>query len=166
MRDFQLTESGDLMFTENSNTDNGLVISFHVSENKGFRLTFMVAESDFISPNNIDESLCISFDTVKLLNNKEIIVLDDEGGTNQAIKIRLATELGDIKNREGIGSKLSLVKHKNLYDSKNIQLVKEYVQSAISDIAPNASVAVTPHNMTYNIKITLENNVFNYTLKG
>lgn len=165
MKDFQLTKTGDLMFCESSLSGKGLNISFLVSSLPSLEVSFYVTESAAITADSSD-TMSITFDVIERNDGQEAMLLDNTGSLRQAIKIRLTTELGELSIRKTIGSRLSTVKHGQLFDDKNIQLVKQYAANAIHDILPGAVVDVSPSalSMSYIIKIVAKNETYSYEI--
>ena len=103
--------------------------------------------------------------------DKSIKTVSRSSFIQQAIKIRLYTELGTIRNSSDLGSDLYSVMHSNIPNDKLKVKIESLVKVAISDILPNAAVTVYFLNTDYlnyhdSIKIVIINDedVYYYTL--
>ena len=103
--------------------------------------------------------------------DKSIKTVSRSSFIQQAIKIRLYTELGTIRNSSDLGSDLYSVMHSNIPNDKLKVKIENLVKVAISDILPNATVTVYFLNTDYlnyhdSIKIVIINDedVYYYTL--
>ena len=103
--------------------------------------------------------------------DKSIKTVSRSSFIQQAIKIRLYTELGTIRNSSDLGSDLYSIMHSNIPNDKLKVKIENLVKVAISDILPNATVTVYFLNTDYlnyhdSIKIVIINDedVYYYTL--
>lgn len=147
MKDFYLTPRGDLSIS-NINTDyKKLEINFITSFSNALCLNFFI---DDIKQNNLSStSLSINFNIEKPNYNKEVRIVSGEECIEQAIKIRLATALGSVRENLDIGSTLEELVHE-LVDSKRIvNSLKNCIANAISDIIPNPIILVNKPKTKY-----------------
>jgi hypothetical protein len=140
--DLALTSNGDLVFEKNTAKPNPLKISFNVSNGEVMSLKFKIEDCPTIVGG--DNSIKISFDIKNPLRDKRVMILSDSAAKVQAIKIRLQSALGEIAERGTIGSKLELVKHRQLYEKSTSTDAVTFVKEAIADILPDAEVRVNP----------------------
>jgi phage baseplate assembly protein W len=142
MMDLALSATGDIMFMKKPYMTNRLKVSFVATKAKAMKVSFAVI--DTMPEQRSANGIKISFDVVRLQNDKEAILLYDENAKAQGIKIRLLTALGEINGKPNTGSKLELVKHKQLFDPKTKADIISIVKNALSDIMPNIDVRVAP----------------------
>ena len=150
----------DLFLTNNGD------ISFYTSDR---RTTNEIFEYNFhVAPTN---SLLFNFYTYIPKYNKVVRTINEDNYIQQAIKIRLDTELGSIRGYEDMGANLHTILHSNMKNSRLTKNISEMVKAAISDILPNCSVNVSILNTQYlnyhnSIKIVIINNekTYYYTL--
>lgn len=143
MIDLMLTKSGDLMFMSEVRKQNIINLSFYISEANAIKLDFYIDESLPLlsSPSQIK----IDFDlhsnsktyTSKIVTKKEC--------SRQACLFRLKTQLGELKARKTVGSKMEEVKHDYLFSDLVIAKARALAQEAIKDIYPNATVTAEPY---------------------
>lgn len=171
MYDLFLTKNGDLSFL----TTNSL------AKNETFTFNFHIARSDsllfnFGIDNNIESrpkpnQLTFNFYLYKPKYDKIARTVTDYNFINQAIKIRLNTELGSITGNETLGSTIFDLMHSSIPADRLRNQIKEIVIKAISDILPNATVDVQLLNTDYlnyhdSIRIVIVNNeeLYYYTI--
>ena len=90
---------------------------------------------------------------------------------NQAIKLRLNTELGTVRNNESLGSELYKLMHSNIPNNKLQIKLQSIVKQALKDIVPDAVIEIHFLNANYlnyhdGIRIVIINNedVYYYTI--
>ena len=169
--DLFLTNNGDISFyTSDRRTTNEIFeYNFHVAPTNSLLFNFSVENlnSNRIYPNQ----LLFNFYTYIPKYNKVVRTINEDNYIQQAIKIRLDTELGSIRGYEDMGANLHTILHSNMKNSRLTKNISEMVKAAISDILPNCSVNVSILNTQYlnyhnSIKIVIINNekTYYYTL--
>lgn len=147
MKDFYLTPRGDLAIS-NINTDNNkLEINFITSYSNALCLNFFIedVQSTKLNPS----SLRINFNIEKPSYDKEIKIISGDEYMQQAIKIRLNSALGSIRENLDIGSTLEELIHE-LVDNKNIiNSLKTAIAKAIYDIIPNPTIIISQPKSKY-----------------
>ena len=91
----------------------------------------------------------------RVVNNNEFI--------QQAIKLRLNSDIGNIRGNETMGADLFKFMHVNTQKSRLLTQISDQVKTAISDILPNCTVSAYIINSNYlnyhdSIKIVIVNN--------
>lgn len=144
--DFAVDRSGDLIFQEQDITSNSLKVSFAFSKTKATKIVFDFIECETTEPS--DHALKVSFDLVKKTANKTVSVHKDQEAIEQLLTLRLKTTLGELPLRKNFGSKLSLLKHKEINDN-NLKALEHYILDAVSDVISNPKVEAVPY-INYN----------------
>lgn len=144
--DFAVDSSGDLIFTEQDVLSNSLKVSFAFSKTKAMKIVFDFIECE--PSKHSDHALKISFDLVKKTANKSVAIHKDQDAIQQLLTLKLKTTLGELPLRKEFGSKLSLLKHKEINDN-NLKILEHYILEAISDIVTNPKVEAVPY-INYN----------------
>lgn len=143
MLDFKITDSGDLAFSDDIITEE-MTIRFVTAKHPSFLLRFWTT---FAEQNIKPEGFTISFDT-----NKKLFLTDKFASANkdteiaQAIRIRVRTELSELRNNLAIGSTLLLYKHKKIDEN-----LLDQIESAITNI-----VAEVTEEEGYSVKVVQE----------
>lgn len=140
--DFQIDKSGDIMFREQFKENSSLNISFYLSKTKAQKIMFDLI--DFKKNEPSEYALKISFDINKSLANKSVSIINEENALNQLIIIKLKTTLGELPYRKNFGSKISLMKHKEI-NATNLSQLEAYVRECLKDIIPNPVVEAKPY---------------------
>jgi len=167
--DFKISKTGDLIFKENDITSNKIKVSFILSKTNACKVCFDFNE--FYAPAVSNNALKIRFDLVKKTANKSITVLKEEEALAQLLSLKLKTTLGELPLRKAFGSKISLLKHKEINNS-NLKLLEEYITDCISDIVSEPTVEASAYidykngyNQTVKVKIYNKNkNILDYIL--
>lgn len=147
MKDFFLTPRGDLSIINATNTSHKLEINFITTYSNALCLNFFTEDTSSLKAPK--SGLTINFNTHILNHDKEIRVISGDDAMEQAIKIRLSSALGSIKENESIGSRLEEVVHK-LVDSPGLNnKVISIIQEAIADIIPDAEIHLGSINSKY-----------------
>lgn len=147
MKDFYLTPRGDLSIS-NINTDyKKLEINFVTSFSNALCLNYFVED---VKNNKVNPtSLSLNFDIKKPNYDKEIKIISGDECMEQAIKIRLVTALGSIKENEDIGSTLEELIHELIDNKSIINSLKICIANAISDIVPNPIISISKPKTKY-----------------
>lgn len=167
--DFKITKTGDLIFKENDITSNKIKVSFVLSKTNACKVCFDFNEFEAITPSK--NALKIQFDLVEKTANKSITVLKEEDALAQLMLLKLKTTIGELPLRETFGSKISLLRHKDINDS-NLKLLEDYISECISDIVSQPTVKATAYidysngyNQTVIVRIYDKNkNILSYIL--
>lgn len=139
MRDLLLTDNGDITFEDVQLYKNSFELNFITSKSNALTLNFHIEN---LLDNNISDGLTINFGVYIPTNNKTIRIVEDSEYIEQAIKIRLKTPLGTLKNNTLIGSKLDNHKHRYIDDKSLVSDIKSCVKTAIEDILPDAIIEI------------------------
>lgn len=147
MKDFYLTPRGDLSVS-NINTDhNRLEVNFITSYSNALYINFFL--DDIKQQTLTPTSLKINFEINKPSYNKNIKVISGDEYIQQAIKIRLKSALGSIRENTDIGSTLEESMHKLIDDKTLVGTLKTSIANAISDIIPNPTIMITQPKTKY-----------------
>lgn len=147
MKDFYLTPRGDLSISNITTDYNKLEINFITSFSNALCLNFFIEDTK----NNkfSSSSLKINFNIEKPNYDKEVKIISGDECIQQAIKIRLKSALGSIRENLEIGSSLEEIMHE-LVDNKNvINSLKKSIANAISDIIPNPTIIISQPKSKY-----------------
>lgn len=141
MIDFAISPSGDLIFEEAEEAKR-FKLSFRLAKSRGLNVKFSTEKQKRFAS---DAPLKITFNTGEIFkrHHRAKLVLEQEHKL-QMLKIALQTERGELEARSNIGSRLSVVKHGNLYDENNLRQIEEYVKEAISGILSSPEVVAKP----------------------
>lgn len=168
MYDLLLTDKGDIVFDEIENTKKLLEIDFVVSTSKVLNLDFY---TENLEDKKYEKGLMIEFYIAKRLHNKKDKGVTDNAYKEQQIRIRLNTVLGTLEGNENIGSRLQLLKHKLVDDSRVEADLRKYITEAISDIVADPIIEIKQSetaylNYTNNLEVTIidSENKYKYTL--
>ena len=162
--DLLLTNSGDLSFINSYSKykEERFQYNFHVAPTNSLLFNFDVLNNnDFkIKSGNYFN---FNFFTYTPQFDKINRVVKDTEYIQQAIKIRLDTELGTVKGEESLGSTLYAVLHSNLQKSKILSEICKIVKAAISDILYDVEIEAYFVDSDYlnfhdTIKIVITNN--------
>lgn len=147
MKDFYLTPRGDLAISNIDTDSNKLEISFITSYSNALCLNFFIED---VQPNKLSSSsLKINFDIKKPAYDKEIKIISGDEYMQQAIKIRLNSALGSIRENLDIGSTLEEVIHELIDNQKTISSLKASIASAIYDLIPNPTIIINQSKSKY-----------------
>ena len=158
MKDLFLTPRGDLSIENIIDSKERLEINFITSKSNALRLNFFV--EDTFSKNLPANSLAINFKIDIPKEDKEFRIISGSLAMEQAIKMRLLTSLGSLRENTDIGSTLETVIHSFIdKDSTLIQLEK-IIKNAISDLIPNPTITISKPNTKYldysdSLKVTI-----------
>jgi phage baseplate assembly protein W len=142
MFDFAITQTGDLIFTESNYIKKPFKIRFAITKAKVLRVKFDL--SDCYDEPQVQNGIKVTFNIENVRKDKKAALVFDEQAKTQAIKMRLATALGEVVDRESIGSTLEMYKHKPLFEKSTINGITAAVIDAIKDIVSNVQVKVMP----------------------
>lgn len=148
MIDFKLDHLGDLSFAENAKEYPKFRIDFGVSE--GFsrlRIDFHT-KSVPLKNNGLKINFVVSEDEIK--HGKTFVpCVRNDNEKAQSIAIRLKTELDELAQYYGsFGSELVRIRHEDLKNTGNHEIVKSYVAEAISDIIPSDGMEISVKRKT------------------
>lgn len=168
--DFEISKSGDLIFKNNDIISNSLRVCFSLSKTKAMKVTFDLTEFESIEPSN--NSMKISFNMTRKTANKSASIVKEKSALSQLLTLKLKTTLGELPYRPEFGSKISLLKHKEINED-NLKTLENYIRSCISDIVLNPTVSASAYidynngyNQTVIIKIYDSNKkVLDYILE-
>lgn len=142
MTDLMLTKTGDLMFVSEVRAQNFIRLSFCISDTNACKLDFFIEDSQPIKQSPTQIKLNFELDDKKKTYTSKVVNKKDF--SKQACMFRLKTQLGELKTRKSIGSKLEEVKHKFLFSDDTKARVEAIAKEAIKDIYPNAIVTAEP----------------------
>ena len=140
--DFRIDKSGDIIFKEQHKDNCSLKISFYLSKTKAQKVVFDLSDFEKAKPSKY--ALKVSFDINKSLANKSVNIINDENALNQLLTLKLKTTLGELPLRKNFGSKISLMRHKEI-NAGNLSQLEAYVRECLSDIIPNPIVEAKPY---------------------
>lgn len=168
--DFKVSKTGDLIFKENDITSNKVKVSFVLSKTSTCKICFDFNECEQAKPSN--NALKIQFNLVEKTANKSVLMLNQEDALGQLLFLKLKTTIGELPQRQEFGSKISLMRHKDINNS-NLKQLEDYITECISDIVSDPTVKATSHidysngyNQTVKIRIYNKNkNILNYILE-
>ncbi len=128
-----------------------------------FGQTITVTKIGGIQPIEFSPGFNYNFYAYTLQNDKINRVVTDKAYIQQAIKIRLNTELNSIRGNEDVGADLYQFLHTNTQASRLLINISDKVKAAIADILPNCTVTAYIINSDYlnyhdSIKIVIVNN--------
>ena len=160
--DLYLTDNGDITITSsNRNYDAEFEYNFHIAPTDSLLFNFNIENIQKTQRrmNQLDYSFYIYVPKY----DKIAVVVKDKEYIQQAIKIRLNTELNTVKRNEDLGTDIFSMLHK---DPTNLKLQKQLenkVRIAISDILTDFSVSVQVMQSNYldyhdNVRIVITNN--------
>lgn len=167
MKDFMLSNSGDIMFATSEELAPEFQLDFFISDNSTLFMDFYV--ENLKKPKYLDgltPGLIYNFNITKIENDKEIVYnLDEEEYLYQQLKIRISSVLGTIYGNEDVGSKIELYKHKNIDD--NLNYILSSVREAITDIMPEAKLNIRKIGGGYytysdSVEITISNKEYKF----
>lgn len=163
MKDFLLTEKGDLVF-RHKNSLASMEISYTTNQHPGFCLQFKTINENEIQPRS---RFHLMFKTAASPVKSGAVLVDGLDALTQNIKIRLASQRGEIRDRLNVGSEVHLLKHAPVTDPSLIGRIQKEIEQALQDIVPGISVKVTREKMHgYNLKYSgYVANIFQYGQK-
>lgn len=167
--DFEINSSGDLIFREQSVENTSLKVTFALSKTNATKIVFDFNEFNAAIPSR--HALKVNFELIKKTANKSVNIIKDKEAMSQLLTLKLKSSLGELPNRPTFGSKLSLLKHKEI-NKNNLIILESYVKECISDIIINPVVEAKPfidYNNGYNQTVVLKiysnnNNILNYVV--
>lgn len=142
MTDLMLTKTGDLMFVSEVRAQNFVKLSFCISDTNACKLDFFIEDSNPIKPSHSQVKISFELNDKKKTYTSKVVTKKDF--SKQACMFRLKTQLGELKARKGIGSKLEQVRHNFLFSDDTKVRVEAIAKEAIKDIYPNATVTAEP----------------------
>lgn len=140
--DFQLDRSGDLLFIQQDKQNSSIKLSFTLSQTNATKISFDLSNFKKIEPS--ENALKISLDIEKNIANKAVSIINEDEAKKQLLILKLNTTLGELPLRKDFGSKISLMKHKEI-NPTNLSALESYVAESISDIIPNPIVNASPY---------------------
>lgn len=167
--DFKITKTGDIVFKENDITSNKIKVSFVLSKTNACKVCFDFNEFEATTPSK--NALKVQFNLVEKTANKSTTVLKAEDALAQLMLLKLKTTVGELPLRENFGSKISLLRHKDINDS-NLKLLEDYITDCISDIVSQPTVKASAYidytngyNQTVIVRIyDKDKNILSYIL--
>lgn len=159
--DLYLTDNGDLTVTSsNRNSDVEFEYNFHVAPTDSLLFNFNIENSFKLQrkENQLDYNFYIY--TPKY--DKIAIAITDKEYIEQAIKIRLNTELNTIRKNEDLGTNIFTLLHNDPTNTKIKKQLENKVREAISDLFSEFSVSVQVMQSNYldyhdNVRIVITN---------
>lgn len=169
LADFKISKTGDLIFQSNDIENNKIKVSFVLSNTNACKVYFDFNEFSTVEPS--PHALKVQFNLVEKTANKSIILLKEDEARQQLLLLKLKTTLGELPLRSDFGSKISLMRHKEI-NSTNLRKLEEHIKEAISDIVSEPTVTATAYidysngyNQTVQVRIFDNNkNVLSYIL--
>lgn len=147
MKDFYLTPRGDLSIN-NINTDyKKLEINFVTSFSNALCLNFFMEDTK--KNMSTPTSLSINFNVEKPVYDKEIKIISGDEAMEQAIKIRLSSALGSIRENLDIGSTMEEIIHELIDNKSIVNSLKKCIENAISDIIPSPIIYIEKPKTRY-----------------
>ena len=139
--DFEITKTGDLAIVEKETADT-FQVRFRIGD-PGLQVSFFLLPGASEAPSG---SFGLSFSTANkgVLTGVSAAVIENDDELVQRIWIALATELGDLRNRADVGSKISLVRHKPLFSQTVLDELQLVAQNAISSLVSDATIVARP----------------------
>ncbi len=160
MIDIALNDNGDIMFEEDYEQEEFLVLNFILSKSSSLQLNFYVdnTNDDEIDGEILQLNVLINIPKY----NKKAILFSDEEYNEQAIKLRINTSIKDVLENGDMGSKIESYKHKMLSEKNLFERIEGEIKRCLNDIIPNADVKVEKHKTYYRefynaLKITVIN---------
>ena len=156
--DFLLNERGDISFeTIIRATSESLLFNFYAEINDTLERQ--------------PEWLQFNFNTYEALYDKNSKIISGDEYIKQAIRIRLETEKGTLRENLDLGSNIHSYRHMFINPENVISKIEACVYEAIKDIVPNSEIKVLLEKTTYydffnsiKISITFENKIMYFTL--
>ena len=168
--DLYLTDNGDITITtSNRNYDAEFEYNFHIAPTDSLLFNFNI--ENLYKTQTYNNQLNYNFYIYTPKYDKIAVAVKDNKYLEQAIKIRLNTELNTVRHNEDMGSDIFSLVHKDPTDTKIQEQLKEKVKIALSDILKDYSVSVQVMQSNYldyhdNVRIVITNNeeIFYYYL--
>lgn len=138
--DFEINDTGDLIFKEDDNFNKSIKISFFYSKFKGQKIRFSTRG---FPDKQIENAIKVSF---TIDSNKDVVKINtvkDLDELSQFLYIQLKDVLGEDSIRENDGSKLSMFRHDEINET-NLKILKIYLQNFLSQYLTNPIVNLTP----------------------
>lgn len=170
-RDIFLTRNGDFAFStvDTLNKNETFEFTFHIATSESLMFNFNILNKvpEEIHPNR----LVFDFYVYEPKYDKSAKVVQDSDFINQAIKLRLDTELGTVRGNENLGCELHTLMHSNIPNNKLKSKIEAMVRNALMDVLPNATIEIQFLNTDYlnyhdSIRIVIVNNeeLYYYTI--
>ena len=160
--DLYLTDNGDITITSsNRNYDAEFEYNFHIAPSDSLLFNFNIENS--YKQQRHSNQLDYSFYIYTPKYDKIAIAITDKKYIEQAIKIRLNTELNTVRKNETLGSNIFSMIHKDPTNTKLQKELIEKVKIAISDILSDCTITIQVMQSNYldyhdNVKIVITNN--------
>lgn len=141
--DFKVSDTGDLIFQEQSKNFNPLCIKFNISKTKVQKIQFDLIQDFYVENKIPDTAQKVTFFIDKNPSKYSAEILVGDNAFNQLIMLKLKTVLGELPERKDFGSTLSTLRHKNI-DDKNLSLLEKITESTLEGIIRNPTVKAEP----------------------
>lgn len=142
MKDFMLTQTGDLMFVTEKRTSSRVKIKFLFSESPVVKLQFYIDGCHSIQPS--ENQIKLSFDITDQKTTHSVKLAEKKECARQAAIIRFRTSRGELAERTQIGSRLEMIKHNYLFSEQTNSSAVAIAKEALYDIMPYATVTAVP----------------------
>lgn len=158
--DFEINDTGDLIFQRKEKSYNPLKVKFNLSQTNVQKITFHI-EENYYEKETKDNSLKVSFFIKKEKDVYSANYISSEDALMQLIKLKMKTTLGELPLRKDFGSILTTVKHANM-DSSNLRRVELIIIDCLKDLIRNPQVTVSPYiNYKNGYQQTVKIKIFN-----
>ena len=140
--DLLLSETGDLLFSEQSEESKPQKISFNISKTKAQKvsMSFLDVETVKHSSNNyLKVNFFINNNKPKMIANTNI----DTDADILLIALKLKTALGELPERQDFGSKMAMFKHNNI-TAVNLKTLEIYLKQLLKEDIAAVNVKATP----------------------
>lgn len=165
--DIYLTDSGDFAIASSdvNINKNKFEYIFHIAPSDSLLFNFNIENN--IKPTRHMNQLDYNFYVYTPKYDKIAIAITDKEYIQQAIKIRLDTELGTIRGNEDIGTDIYTLIHNDHTNTKLRKQLCEKVKAAISDVLTNCTVSIQLLQLEYldyhdSVRIVITNNEETY----
>lgn len=149
MIDFKINDKGDISLSDHKSIIKPFKINFTSGQFPKLRLRF---KTNMEYEKDTDQRFQIHFKTdfSKRKRTKKVDVVRSKEERSQSIAIRLKTELNELQNFfTDFGSELNKLRHKDLLNNTNHELIREYVERAVSDIIGyNSGIIISVDRVT------------------
>ena len=140
-----------------------------LSNTNACKVCFDFNEFESIVPSN--HALKVQFDLVEKTANKSTMIIKEEDALSQLLLLKLKTTLGELPRRQEFGSRISMLRHKDV-NTTNLRALEEYIVDCISDIVNNPTAKAEAYvdytngyNQTVQVRIyDKDKNVLTYIL--
>lgn len=136
MLDFKINASGDIVFEEDLQKRNPLELIFKISKSQPVLMSFSFYPSIHASEYQPSVTFSLGIKEDSFIEGK---VKDEQAIEQQALML-LKTALGEISHDTHQGSRLELLKHKNLISNAYLQQAALFAEEALEGLIPNVKV--------------------------